>query len=64
LLDKRLSQVSQRKAAAREVDCVVQLYNSSFAGWNITHFHPMSRLTKPFEIAEGAPTLGEARKLG
>jgi len=39
LLDKRLSQISQRKAAAREVDCVVQLYKSSFAGWNITHFH-------------------------
>jgi transposase len=39
LLDKRLSQISQRKAAGSEVDCVVQLYKSSFAGWNITHFH-------------------------
>lgn len=39
LLDKRLSQISQRKAAASEVDQVVQLYKSSFAGWNVTHFH-------------------------
>jgi transposase len=39
LLDKRLSQISQRKAAASEVDHVVSLYKSSFAGWNVAHFH-------------------------
>lgn len=39
LLDKRLSQISHRRAPEREVDQVVQLYKSSFAGWNITHFH-------------------------
>ena len=39
LLDRRLSQISQRKAAISEVDHIVQLYKSSFAGWNLTHFH-------------------------
>jgi hypothetical protein len=39
LLDKRLSQISHRKACASEITQVVQLYKSSFCGWNITHFH-------------------------
>ena len=39
LLDKRLSQISKRRASAAEVDQVVQLYKSSFAGWNVAHFH-------------------------
>lgn len=39
LLDKRLSQVSKRRAGQREVDHVVQLYKSGFAGWNVAHFH-------------------------
>jgi transposase len=47
LLDKRLSQISHRKAAASEVDHVVKLYKSSFAGWNITHFH--SKYTSEFK---------------
>ena len=33
LLDKRLSQVSKRRASGREVDHVVALYKSGFAGW-------------------------------
>jgi transposase len=39
LLYKRLSQTSHRKAAAGEITQVAQLHKSSFAGWNITHFH-------------------------
>ena len=39
LLDKRLSQISKRRASGAEVDHVVQLYKSSFAGWNLAHFH-------------------------
>jgi transposase len=39
LLDKRLSQISHRKAAASEVDHVVSLYKSSFTGWSVAHFH-------------------------
>jgi hypothetical protein len=39
LLDKRLSQISKRRASAAEVDHVVQLYKRSFAGWNAAHFH-------------------------
>ena len=39
LLDKRLSQVSKRRASVAEVDQAVQLYKSGFAGWNVAHFH-------------------------
>ena len=39
LLDRRLSQVSKRRASGAEVDQVVALYKSSFAGWNVAHFH-------------------------
>ena len=39
LLDKRLSQISKRRASGSEVDRAVQLYKSSFAGWNVAHFH-------------------------
>lgn len=39
LLDKRLSQISKRRASAAEVDQVVQAYKSGFAGWNVAHFH-------------------------
>ena len=39
LLDKRLSQISRRRASGVEVDQVVQLYKSGFAGWNVAHFH-------------------------
>jgi hypothetical protein len=39
LLDKRLSQISKRRASGAEVDQVVQLYKNGFAGWNVAHFH-------------------------
>lgn len=39
LLDKRLSQVSKRRAGAAEIEQVVQTYKSGFAGWNVAHFH-------------------------
>jgi hypothetical protein len=39
LLDKRLSQISKRRAGQAEVDGVVQTYKSGFAGWNVAHFH-------------------------
>ena len=43
LLDKRLSQVSKRRASGAEVDQAVQLYKNSFAGWNVAHFHTKYR---------------------
>lgn len=39
LLVRRLSQISRRRASGVEVDRVVQLYKSGFAGWNVAHFH-------------------------
>jgi len=39
LLDRRLSQVSKRRASTAEVDQAVALYKSGFAGWNVAHFH-------------------------
>ena len=44
LLDRRLSQVSKRRASGVEVDRVVALYKSSFAGWNVAHFHSKYRV--------------------
>lgn len=43
LLDKRLSQISKRRAGQAEVDQVVQTYRSGFAGWNVAHFHSKYR---------------------
>jgi hypothetical protein len=43
LLDKRLSQISKRRAGQAEVDRLVQTYNSGFAGWNVAHFHSKYR---------------------
>lgn len=43
LLDKRLSQISKRRASSAEVDQVVQTYRSGFAGWNVAHFHSKYR---------------------
>jgi len=43
LLDRRLSQVSKRRASVVEVDQVVALYKSGFAGWNVAHFHSKYR---------------------
>ena len=42
LLDKRLSQISKRRASRAEVD-QVQTYKSGFAGWNVAHFHSKYR---------------------
>lgn len=39
LLDRRLSQISKRRASGTEIDHVVQLYKSNFSGWNVAHFH-------------------------
>jgi hypothetical protein len=43
LLDKRLSQISKRRASRAEVDQVVHAYKSGFAGWNVAHFHSKYR---------------------
>ena len=47
LLDKRLSQISKRRASGVEVDRVVQVYNSGFAGWNAAHFHTKCKADYP-----------------
>jgi predicted transcriptional regulator len=38
LADKRLSQVSKRKAASSEITQVIALYQSRYMGWNVRHF--------------------------
>jgi hypothetical protein len=43
LLDKRLSQVSKRRAPGQEIDRVVRLYKGEFTGWNVKHFHSKYR---------------------
>jgi hypothetical protein len=43
LLDKRLSQISKRRAGAPEIDQVVQTYKAGFAGWSVAHFHSKYR---------------------
>lgn len=39
LADKRLTQVSHRRAPVDEVMALVDLYNSRHKGWNVSHFH-------------------------
>lgn len=39
LADRRLSQVSKRKAADSEVGALIALFQSRFVGWNVKHFH-------------------------
>ena len=38
LADRRLSQVSKRKAATGEITALIALYQSRFVGWNVKHF--------------------------
>jgi transposase len=39
LIDRRMSQVSSRRAAVDEVLEVQRVYRAGFAGWNVKHFH-------------------------
>lgn len=39
LIDKRLSQVSQRRAPVDEVMATAGLYRSRYRGWNVKHFY-------------------------
>jgi hypothetical protein len=39
LMDRRMAQVSRRRAPVDEVLGVQRLYRSGFAGWNVKHFH-------------------------
>lgn len=43
LIDKRLCQVSHRRAPAEEVMKVVDLYRGRYEGWNVKHFHAWYR---------------------
>lgn len=43
LLDRRLNQVSKRRAGPVEVDRLVQSYKTGFSGWNVSHFHSKYR---------------------
>lgn len=43
LIDRRMAQVSSRRAPVDEVLGVVQLYGSGYAGWNVKHFHTWYR---------------------
>jgi transposase len=39
LIDRRMAQVSSRRALVDEVLGVVRLYGSDYLGWNVKHFH-------------------------
>ena len=54
LLDKRLSQISRRRAQAGEVDQVVHLYKTDFAGWTWRTFTASTKLS----LREIAATAG------
>lgn len=43
LADKRLTQASHRRAAVDEVMALVDLYRSTYPGWNVNHFHDKYR---------------------
>ena len=43
LIDKRLTQVSHRKAPVDEVPRLEALYQESYDGWNIKHFYSFYR---------------------
>ena len=43
LIDKRIEQVSHRRAPVDEVMQVVGLYSTQYAGWNVKHFHSWYR---------------------
>jgi len=43
LIDRRLEQVSQRRAPVDEVMAVQERYRSRYAGWNVKHFHAWYR---------------------
>lgn len=53
LADKRLSQISKRKAATGEIDAVIALYLSRYIGWNVKHF--CSHYTRHQESLGQAP---------
>jgi hypothetical protein len=72
LLDKRLSQISKRRASSAEVDQAVQLYKTNFAGWNVAHFH--SKYKAEFagwrsyswlkSVLQGAGVISSAKRRG
>ena len=39
LIDKRMAQVSGRRAPADEVVALVDTYRDRYSGWNVAHFH-------------------------
>lgn len=43
LIDRRIDQISHRRAPVDEVMKVVGLYSSQYAGWNVKHFHSWYR---------------------
>ena len=43
LIDKRIEQISHRRAAVDEVLKLVALYNGQYEGWNVRHFHSWYR---------------------
>ena len=58
LADKRLSQVSKRKAAVGEIDALIALYHSRFIGWNLTQ---VGRACKQWGIEHIAAYSPQAR---
>jgi hypothetical protein len=64
LLDKRLSQISKRRAAQAELDQVVKTYKSGFAGWNVAHFHSTRSYSWVKTVLQGAGLARKAKARG
>lgn len=45
LIDRRLEQVSNRKAPVDEVMCLIEEYRRKYLGWNVKHFHSWYKRT-------------------
>ena len=56
LADKRLGQVSARRAPVDEVVCTETLYRERYQGWNVKHFHSFYRREHG---GEGLPSFPE-----
>jgi hypothetical protein len=53
LIDKRLEQVSQRRAPVDEVLAVTERYRRRHLGWNVKHFYALSRSSTSYTPWEG-----------
>jgi hypothetical protein len=57
LLDKRISQASNRRATVDEVLALAERYRTRYSGWNARHFHSHHRRAGGTRNEKGATAL-------